>query len=209
MKDPIALNRADTGETVAWCCGECGTYCGVDETYAKYHCGGRPCEVCGKPSKRFRTRCPECIQRGEQEKKAKRIASALHISSAGYGGPVYWEEGDRYYADIDLAWDDICDSFFDNPEAVGSQTLWGCDTQSLTLCADDILEAAIESQEFYDGAYEHLSEKAVSELRLFCATWNDAHGVGVEGWLRNNAVIDIPDSWTKDFIEEIAKEKLE
>lgn len=207
MKDPIALNRADTGETVAWCCGECGMYCGNQEDYARYHCGGRPCEICGKPSERYRTQCPECIQRREDSKQADRIARATRISATEYTDPVYWEEQDRYFADLDLAWDAICDDLYENPESVGQQTLWACDKSHLKLCADDILESALNWQEFYEDAREDVPGKAIEELRLFCSSWNDAYGSGVEGWFPNNQLIVIPESWTKDFVEEMAKEK--
>lgn len=205
MKKPIRFIREDGGDEVLFCCGECGTFCGKEEDYAKYHCGGRPCDDCGGPCKQHYTKCEECQRKNRAEKDAERVAKAEKISANEYDGPVFWDENDRYYHDIGEAWEAIKDDF-DNVEDVKAQTLWTCDKLYLTLRPSDILDNALESQEHHDDARDWVSEKAYEELTRFCEAWNDAHGTSVESWFPNSKLVVIPEDWLNEFTTELKEE---
>ena len=205
MKNPIALIREDTGEATFWCCAECGAFCGNDEKYAQYHCGGRPCDDCGEPCKQHYTKCEECQRKNRAERDAERIAKAEKISASEYGDPVFWDEKDEYYSDVSEAWEAIKDDF-DNVEDAKAQTLWACDKMYLRLCPSDILDNALESQEHHEDARDHVSDKAYEELVRFCEAWNDAHGTSVESWFPNQKIVVIPESWLSEFTTELKEE---
>lgn len=207
MKAPIALIRSDTGVATFWCCAECGTFCGDQEDYAKYHCGGRPCDLCGQLCEKHKTRCPECIASERAKKDAERIAKAEKIKAEDYDGPVYWDERDTYYSDVGEAWEAICDDFYETVDLAKDQTLWACDVTQLTLHPNEILEAAIEGQEHHEDAMDHISQNAWDELRAFCENWNVEHGSAVKSWFPNKKLVVIPDEWHKKFIEEVMAEQ--
>lgn len=202
MKEPIRFIREDRGDEVLFCCGECGMFCGKEEEYARYHCGGRPCENCGKPCERHSTWCEECRFKARVKRHEEHLAKAEKVDASTYEGPVFWDQYDRYYADVGEAWETITDDI-DSVEEARLQTLWACDKLHLTLCPSDILDNALESQEHHDDARDWVSKKAYEELTRFCEAWNAAHGTAVETWFPNDKLVVIPQSWLDKFEKEV------
>jgi hypothetical protein len=208
MKEPIRFIREDGGDEVLFCCGECGTFCGKEEDYAKYHCGGRPCDECGEPSKQHYTKCEACIAKGRAAKDAERRANAGKVDAEKYDGPVFWDEQDSYYPDVGEAWEAIQDEFGCDIESARQMTLRACDKSYLTLCPSDILDNALDCQEHHDDARDSISDKAYEELSRFCEAWNGAHGAQVESWFPNDRLVVIPEAWWTEYKNE-AKEVAE
>jgi len=205
VKAPIAFIRADGGEGSAWCCGTCGVYCDVDENYARYHCGGQPCELCGAPSQKFRIKCEDCIRKERHAQECAAIEKAKKISAEEYCGPVFWDERDEYYPDAETAWDAITDDFCADVDGAREQTVWCCDVMSLVLNAENIINDALAHDEHHDDAWEAMSNKALKEFQEFCEHWNEVYGSQVESWYRNSDLIVFPEKWWEQYVKDIAE----
>jgi hypothetical protein len=210
MAEPIVLVRRDKAvdakHVLFFCCGVCGAFCGVDEEYATYHCGGRPCESCGELCERSYNKCDACRGKERLRKAEERIAKAEKVDAEGYDGPVYWDEEDAFYSDLGGAWEAIEDEFVSNVEMARRQTLWACDKEYLRLFPTEILDNALESQEHYDGARDALSQKAWKALEIFCASWNDAHGCEIESWFPTGRLLVIPEKWWQRYEEQLEEQ---
>jgi hypothetical protein len=203
MKDPVVLVRADDGVTAFYCCGECGKFCGVEEGYAKYHCGGRPCDECGEVCKPGRTKCESCSAKSRGEERAKRIADAKRLSASDYDGPVFWDEKDEYYPDVGEAWEAIKDENVCDMETARRQTLWACDVSHLSVDGEDVLLNALEYQEHHESAYDSIPGVGVTAFKDFCVSWNETYGKQVESWFPNSKLLTIPDEWWDEYQKEV------
>lgn len=197
MCDPIKFVREDVGDDVLFCCGDCGTYCGRDEDYARYHCGGKPCSRCGKPSDKHRVMCEKCVI-AERNAKSKAVRDKAEVVSAlDHNGPVYWVENEEFYDDIDYAFDAMRDeNNAMSQEWRDSQTLYACKVFHLTLDAAQIIESALECQDHHYDSYDAVPYKGWKRLNDFIAKWNAEYGSRVSTWEPNyKKRIVIPLEW--------------
>lgn len=209
MKEPIRFIREDgESDEVLFCCGECGSFCGMDEIVARYHCGERPCDICGQLCQAPYRNCEKCRAEIRIAQREEQIAKAEKVSVNDYDGPVFWDQEDKYYPDIGEAWEAITDDI-DSVVEAKLQTLWACDAFHLTLSPSDILDQAFESQEHHEDARDWLSEKAYEELKHFCDAWNDAHGAEVETWFPNDKIVVIPQEWLDKFEKEVTESNVD
>jgi hypothetical protein len=49
--------------------------------------------------------------------------------------------------------------------------VWPCVGEELTLSAQDILENALETQEFFEGAYDHIDDDDIELMQRFLNFW--------------------------------------
>lgn len=181
LKPPIELVRKgdETQKTLAYACGTCGWVLAKD--LAASCCATHWCD-CGNEIKKPYTACTECRKAAQSARTEARKAKATKVKAVDYDGPVYWDDADRYYADVDEAAEDILEYVALDGIDANAQTVYACSSMHLVLDADDILYRALEDSEHHEDAYDQISSSGVAELRDFLTKWNATYGVGVTSW---------------------------
>lgn len=194
--EPIELVNKMTGALVAFACPKCGHVLAVNSSrgapeeqsrsLAALHCH----RFCGGCSELLTLStsvfCTDCASKRYQEKEQRRLEKAKRMTIEEYPNqPVYWEGhqgslGDGYFADIE----EVLDHCEENDLEVPGYVL-GCTSHSLTLRAEDILER--EMEEFYEGAYDSISDAAKLELQVFLDNWTMARSI--TSWSEDYSVV--------------------
>ena len=174
-KKPIALvNQDDPSKVIAYACGECGAVVGVNKLteeqakgLAANHCGPWTCEKCGTEHDRsYQPTCRVCFDRVNNERRAKQEAARFDKAEkiTAHDGPVYSEEFDQFFADVDdmLDWC-ACE------QVMPPDYVWPCSVSYPSLMMDDVCDMAL--REHMDSNVEGELE-AQKELADFLDEWN-------------------------------------
>lgn len=180
IKKPlIELVRRDAPDKVlAYCCGNCGIV--QSQQAAERCCLPRMCE-CGVElkSKTAWLQCDQCRNKTQLAKQKAIRDNATEVTGP-YGGPVYWDEYDEFYQDVE----DCIEAIQDYVELDGIdpavQTIWCCTEANLGLDADDIINSALEAGEHHEDA--EVSRAGYEQLNSFLTLWNQHHGKQVTTW---------------------------
>jgi hypothetical protein len=109
-----------------------GLYCGPNEGLARYTgCTHRPCQKCGKPTKKYYTVCGECWLEAEAEKYKARERKEWDEKC-----PVYSDALDRFYN----SWDEINNAAEENEIEV--------EDLRLIIC-EPVFASEIDPEEYY------------------------------------------------------------
>lgn len=168
LKPHIPLTRAGTDEVVAQACGSCGRVW-PDHLIAQC-CAKKYCDCGAEITSNCYTACNACRNRAAREKEAARRTNAEVV--ADYEGPVYWEEGDKFFSDVGEA----LEYWEDDPEDEGvvpaKQTLWTSYEVPFQLNAREIVDCALEAQDHCEEAYDDIATTSeIEELQTFLDGW--------------------------------------
>ena len=170
-------------------CGRCGKTHLMKEQ-AKYCCAKVHCE-CGGTMPAYRTLCLTCQINESNRVRREKLAKFPRTPAEHYAGPVFWVEADRFCENVSEAVETVRDERGLSEARV--QTLQTCTETHLVLCADDILEAALEAGEHHEGA--DISEDARAALKKVIDEWNREFESEVTTWWPADTVLVIPEDW--------------
>lgn len=162
MAELINLVRQGTDKPVALACGLCGTvYALSDSARAGQCCMPYHCDTCGAETKRYRTRCTDCIRAKNRDREAQRREAATVVApDEVVGAMLYDADDDRWFQDFD----DACDLDDDAPPYVYATT-----PKPLRLDAESIMDSALEDH--HEGAADYLDPRDVELLQAILDAW--------------------------------------
>ena len=143
-----------------------GRYFGNDEHAARYSgCTHRPCEACGKPSKKMYTRCDECRQGLDLERY-----EALKYKEWDGTTPLYSQALNKYLFDLD--------GFKDEMECDGN--MLDLATLRFVIC-ESVELGSVDEDYWSDDLPEEgeLPDEVIKALEVFNEVLEDA---GVVSW---------------------------
>lgn len=84
---------------------------------------------------------------------------------------LYWEDhsgnmGDGYFSDMDALLDHCEQNDLEVPKYV-----YACTENSFRMDAEELVSGELEAQEFYDGAFDHITAEQLKELDVFLEAW--------------------------------------
>lgn len=190
---PEALELVIRGQehVVGYVCRKCGTtfilskrdlaepkFKEEKQREAKYHCDRRKCSRCSKPTSfNFLLHCDDCREEVAFEKAEK---VSLEEYDSDY--PVFWETfgpNDGYFANMEELVEYCEETEQDLPDWV-----WASEKMEFELPdADTLLEAQVN--EFYEGAFDHISEDAKNHLDEYMRVW--AKEQNIVAWKRSRS----------------------
>lgn len=131
------------------------------------------------------------------------------------GGMIYSEaatngnDSEYYFADLEEL---VRRIQYEKDEDKGPLTLedipkyvWPCTSTPFSLSAQDIVENALESQEFFEGAYDHIDGEDLEALDVFLRFW--CRKVDLKTWfLDTSTVIVLSDEERRILLEDALDE---
>jgi hypothetical protein len=169
MKEALELVVKGSGIIIAYACSECGRVFNT-KNLAEICCEPAICE-CGRTCRKPWTACDTCLEKKRQDKERQKFEAAEKLPWEKYDGPVYFN--DEYYSDVEEMADCLACAGIELPKYV-----WACRKFGLTLNAVDIISRELESQEFYEDAFEHVV--AISQLQEAIDEWSEKQSL--ESW---------------------------
>lgn len=158
----LLLKGGDPEKIVLWGCGTCHVSAKSQEDAIEC-CAPFVCEKCGKEVKSY---CEDCSKKERQAREQVTFDKAKKVMLSEYAGDwVFCDHCDEYFADVDS----LLDAHDDDAEL--PTWAWGTTEQPSTLDAERIISEQLESQEFYEDAFENISGEAVKELQTFLDAW--------------------------------------
>lgn len=155
----------DPEKTVVWACGKC-KLAKTSKEDAIECCSPWVCDDCGKDAVTYRTLCDECAKKKQWAKDQAVYDKAQKVMLSEYAGDwLFCDRCDEYHPDVDSLFD-AHDDDDDLPTWA-----WGTTEQGFTLDAERIISDQLEYQEFYEDAFDNLSNGAIKELQDFFDTW--------------------------------------
>lgn len=157
-REPLPLFTMRDGkpeQEKCYACGECGLVYSSRES-AIYCCEQQVCESCGQDTYKAWVLCSDC-------RTLKMWASAELIEYQG--GPVYWEQADKYFEDYDTAIDHFEDMVADGESEDIPEFLQPCEERPCPpLNMYQILESHVE--ELFEDAIDHLKGKKELQIAI-------------------------------------------
>jgi hypothetical protein len=175
-KEPVALIAKGTDRVVAWACATNG-HVHAEEQRARDCCGPRFCEDCKAPAAEHRTVCASCASKRRAAAEAQRFEKARKVALADYQGAyLYCPRCSEYLETGEMAAHLVEEH---GPNLDGPAYAYGCNLQRLALDAGEILNDALEQQEFYEDAIEAIPAKDSQALQAQLDAW--CAGLTLEG----------------------------
>ena len=169
MTDPIPLTIAGKGDIVAYACGKCHNVVATHKDFynaeelARKHCDKPICKTpgCGGDVL-YSTMCRKCYDEDKARREAVRVKDAKKVDAKDWKGPVYVEDGDKWYVSVD----DLLEDYEEGDEPPYA---WGASVVHMGLDASSILESALEeaSEEAQEDS-GRLADKLQPILDKFC-----------------------------------------
>lgn len=118
--------------------------------------------------------CGECRAKNNSEREAARFEKAKKVTYEEYDEEIIYVDGygsgdmigDGYWSSLDEFLDHCESEDIEPPEYV-----WGVSQQKFTLDAEDIIDSALENQEFYEDARGNISKEDMNALDKFLTEW--------------------------------------
>lgn len=172
----LSTTGLDGKEWAVYACPAC-RHAAPFERMAEECCAPKTCE-CGAECPRPYILCNACRDAKRAAQERERFKKARKVSWRDHSGPVC-VDGDRYYGDVD--------ELVDAHECDGAELpeyAWACTVRRLSLCADDVLDWALESGEHHEGARDQVDD--VEGLQKLLDEWCDRQSV--ESWFESHEV---------------------
>ena len=160
----LELVLKNTDEVVAWACGVC-KYTRHSYQEAELCCKPYICEVCNSTCS-TQYFCSDCTKKKSQEREQKQYDEAKKVTYGDYLGEwIYCDCCCEYFADVD--------SFLDSHQDHESipTWVWGTTESNFDLDAERIISDQLESQDFYEGAFDSIPRNEIYKLQLFMDNW--------------------------------------
>jgi hypothetical protein len=152
----------DPEKTVIWACGTCKLAKASKED-ALECCAPYVCEKCGKEVKSY---CEDCSKKKQWAREKATYDKAKKVMLSEYSGDwLFCDRCNEYHPDVDSLLDAHDDD--DDPPTWA----WGTTEQPFTLDAERIISDELESQEFYEDAFDNISGESLKELQTFLDAW--------------------------------------
>jgi hypothetical protein len=133
---------------------------------AEHCCEPRSCECGNSTLTNSHILCAACIHKAEETKERLARDKATKIRAFEYELPMVYHEG--HGNDGYLTVDEARDAIF---EGEMEPWAWACTPMRLALDGREIVQTELESQLFFDGAYDAIGEGAMVELQAFLDDW--------------------------------------
>lgn len=185
--EPIELVTKARDHVVGFVCGKCKStsmmmfpvsYFGPEEERlnaarraATEHCGPWFC-ACGAEKKTYyRDVCETCFDKAQQDKldadQRTAFKKAEKVPADKWSGEYVWSDRfETIFGEIG----ELLERYEDEGEEPPAY-VWECEREDLTLDAGDILDAAFEQQEAWEGARDHVSPADQEELQALLDGW--------------------------------------
>lgn len=174
-----------------WACGECGTLFAPQWGHGDYKkmasvcCLQKYCE-CGNKIDGGYTG-PKCSPCNAFVRDTTRVAKAEEVETCD--GPVYCDSRDRYWSDLDDFMDWLACELDDEEDPSIPEWLHPCETRKLSLCADSLVENALDDH--HEDAFDQIDD--LKGLQAILDEWAEKQSV---------------ESWYPDYDKKINVEKL-
>jgi len=161
----LVLKGGDPNKIALWGCGVCHLSA-ISRESALACCASYVCEGCGVTIKQS-SYCHDCHRKEQAAKDQVTYDKATKVKYVEYDGQMLCcDHCDEYFWDLDS----YLDSHQDEPEDIRTWA-WGTYEVPLTLDAERILSDQLESQDFYEDAFNNIAPEALSEMQVFFDEW--------------------------------------
>ena len=113
----------------------------------------------------------------------------------GNAGDGYWFTLDDFIEHVLDHWSDFHDEPFDPEEAPA--WVWATEPLKLRLDAVDFIKAELENQEFYDNAFDQVSNSALKDLQAYLDAWAEQNDLNTFEMTYRRVVLIPVEEWRK------------
>ena len=117
-------------------------------------------------------------------------------SSCGDG---YWDTVEAFIEHVIDTWEDFHDGDFRAEDA--PPWVWGTVPQKLSFDASAVISNELESQEFYEGAYDQIPDAAIKEMQAYLDKWAETNCPNCFVHTVEKAVLIPVEEWQKAWDE--------
>lgn len=144
--------KTPDGKTASvWACGKCLRFAPLDPSKeaAEKCCRPTLC-ACGVEVGGFRTKCDACWKKERDAKDQTTFDKAKKTPHLAYSGMLFCECCEHFYHDVD----ELIDDHWDHDEI--PTWAWACTERRLAIDASEVIANALESQEWFEDAADHI-----------------------------------------------------
>jgi len=169
--ETIVLVQRDKPDSLEnYACGKCHVFYAGERAEADACCAPRACACGAVIEERYYSACAACRAITESTREAEEFAKATKVTYAEYDEEVvFWDGhgsgdmgGDGFWSSLETVLEHC-----DQEELARPMFVWGVSRTYLSLDARSILESNLESQEFYEDAYDNIPGPEIEALDAY------------------------------------------